>query len=152
MITERTPDVLEIMSQQCVRLAYSTLQVTTRAEDHGLDRPISPNPYMMDNNDNELSPLFLLSSRRFALRRFYPDFFFYVRGPGPLKPPVAFSLFFSPPPHSRRQQGRPRTRLRRIPPRHRVLHHDQRGIAAQNPHRRDEDQDRAAVDITETST
>ena len=23
-----------------------TLQVTTRAEDHGLDRPISPNPYM----------------------------------------------------------------------------------------------------------
>ena len=34
------------MTQQCVLLAYSTVQVTTRAEDHGLDRPISPNPYM----------------------------------------------------------------------------------------------------------
>ncbi len=46
MITERTPDCAggHVAAMRPSRL--STMQVTTRAEDHGLDRPISPNPYM----------------------------------------------------------------------------------------------------------
>ena len=42
MINERTPDVLRTWRRNAFFSIYSTLQITTRAEDHGLDRPISP--------------------------------------------------------------------------------------------------------------
>ena len=45
MIIKRTPDCAEVMAQQCVRLTIVLCNTTTRAEDHGPDQPISPNPY-----------------------------------------------------------------------------------------------------------
>ena len=42
----KNPRRVEIRRRNALFLAYGTLQVTTRAEDHGPDRPISPNPYM----------------------------------------------------------------------------------------------------------
>ena len=46
MINERTPDVSRSRRSNAFHLAYGTLQVTTRADDHAPDRAISPNPYM----------------------------------------------------------------------------------------------------------
>lgn len=43
MIKRKNPDVFEIMTQKCVDFNFIALCKTTiRAEDHGLDRSISP--------------------------------------------------------------------------------------------------------------
>jgi hypothetical protein len=145
---------------KCVLLDYCTLQVTTRAEDHGLDRPISPNPYMMAYIS--FATFFFTPLRRVRRVSSSEVSFYYVPRPHFLTATLPFRPIYLPNKHSRtkktlpvralrwiNQQGRTRTSMRRLPSGHRLFHHDQRGVAAEIAHRRDEDQDRAALDITE---